>query len=52
MADLKSRLQAEIFERKNAELEGVNDKLRTENEVRTYLKVRACLACISHGMEE
>ena len=38
MEELKSRLQAEssrreIFERKNAELETINDQLRTENHV-------------------
>ena len=38
MEQLKSKLHSEIarrevFERKNAELEAVNDKLRLENEV-------------------
>lgn len=39
LEELKARLQAEcsrreIFERKNADLEALNEKLRTENDVR------------------
>lgn len=39
MDELRSKLSLEsnrrdVFERKNAELEGINDKLRTENDVR------------------
>ena len=39
--ELKARLQAEfsrreIFERKNADLEAINEKLRTENDVRVW----------------
>ena len=54
LEDLKARLQAEclkreIFERKNAELETLNDKLRTENDVRD--SGRLTLASVSGGRE-
>ena len=43
MEDLKTRLQLEsnrreIFERKNAELEALNDNLRLENDVRGFAR--------------
>jgi hypothetical protein len=46
--ELKAKLQAEcsrreIFERKNAELEALNDRLRTENDV-SFIERPSCVA--------